>query len=71
MQIRCYNCRTPINLNRDLVHAALDEMLAQNHNHHNVNCPRCRKVNRVSKKQLRRWAPNWKPAEQGEAKETE
>jgi len=69
MNIRCTFCNTPINVNRDLVHAALDEMNEEGHQHFNLLCPRCRKTNKVSQKQLKRWAPNWKPSEKAEEKE--
>jgi hypothetical protein len=45
------------------VHAALEEVTAQDLHHYNAHCPHCRRVNRVSKKQLQRAAPNWTPEE--------
>ena len=62
MQIRCNNCHIPFNFNRDETLAALDEVQWEGLKYHSVNCPRCRRVNKLSKKQLRMWAPGWKPS---------
>ena len=61
MQLRCSNCQRPFALNRDAIYTALDQVYAENLSHYNAQCPHCRRVNRVSKKQLRRAAPNWSP----------
>ncbi|HIE56915.1 MAG TPA: hypothetical protein EYP88_01600 [Anaerolineales bacterium] len=50
----------PISLNRATIYAALDEIHDGDLAHYDVRCPRCRKMNRVSAKQLRRVAPGWK-----------
>ncbi len=68
MNIRCNRCHMPLSLKRDTVLAALDEVHAENLSHFNFNCPSCRRMNRISKKQLRRAAPGWKP---GQAKKEE
>ncbi len=60
MQLRCYNCHRPFSLSRDAIYAALDKVAAENLTHYDVPCPHCRRVNRVSPKELRRAAPNWK-----------
>jgi len=59
MQLRCYNCHRPFSLSRDAIYAALDKVAAENLTHYDVPCPHCRRVNRVSPKELRRAAPNW------------
>lgn len=59
MQLRCYNCHRPFYLSRDAIYAALDKVAAENLTHYDVPCPHCRRVNRVSPKELRRAAPNW------------
>ena len=69
MQVRCYSCHTPFSLNRETIHAALDEMTSKGHSHYNAHCPRCGKANKVSKKQLRRWAPAWAPPARPKEKE--
>lgn len=61
MQIRCHNCHRPFALSKDAVHAALDSMVAEDLSHYNANCPHCRRVNRVSKAELQRAAPDWHP----------
>ncbi|MFC2054722.1 hypothetical protein ACFLV7_10600 [Chloroflexota bacterium] len=59
MQFRCYNCHKPFSLSRDAIYFALDKIAAENLTHYDVPCPHCRRVNRVSPKELRRAAPNW------------
>jgi phage FluMu protein Com len=63
MQLRCTNCHKPFALSKETVHSALDQISNENLNHFNAHCPHCRRVNRVSKKQLRRAAPTWSPAD--------
>jgi phage FluMu protein Com len=59
MQIRCYHCHKPFALGRETVHAALDLLTAEDLSHYNAQCPHCRRVNRVSKDELARAAPDW------------
>jgi Zn finger protein HypA/HybF involved in hydrogenase expression len=59
MQVRCFNCQMPIAMSRDAIYAALDVVTDENLTHYDVRCPKCRKTNRVSRKQLLRAAPNW------------
>ncbi|MGW8226227.1 MAG: hypothetical protein ACWGOY_10860 [Anaerolineales bacterium] len=61
MQIRCTNCHRPFAINREAVHAALDEIHSQNLTHYNAYCPHCRRSNRISPDALKRAAPDWKP----------
>ena len=68
MQIRCYHCHMPINITRDMVHAALDYLEEENLPHYDIRCPKCRKVNRISREQLMHAAPTWKK-ERAEEKE--
>ena len=49
----------PIALSRDAIYIALDVVTDENLTHYDVRCPKCRKTNRVSKKQLVRAAPGW------------
>jgi hypothetical protein len=60
MQILCYHCHKPYALNKELVHTALDQMKLENLTHYDAPCPHCRRVNRVSRKELQRAAPEWK-----------
>jgi len=60
MQIRCYHCHKPFALGKETVHQALDQMVEQELGHYNAQCPHCRRVNRVSRDELLRAAPDWK-----------
>jgi hypothetical protein len=62
MQIRCYQCHKPFALSKDIVHEALDTLTEQDLGHYNAQCPHCRRINRVSRDELLRAAPDWKPA---------
>jgi hypothetical protein len=44
---------------RESVHAALDEMKAEQLGHYNFNCPHCGKSNHASRPELMRAAPDW------------
>lgn len=59
MQIRCVNCNKPFALNKEIIHAALDRVSSENLSHYDTVCPHCRRVNRVSKQELQRAAPDW------------
>jgi hypothetical protein len=59
MQINCYHCNRPFALGKETIHTALDILTSQNLNHYNASCPHCRRLNRVSRKQLLRAAPDW------------
>jgi len=59
MQIHCYHCNKPFALGKETIHAALDLLTSQNLNHYNAPCPHCRRLNRISRKQLLYAAPDW------------
>jgi len=63
MQIRCQQCHKPFALTKAQIHAALDVMALENMNHFNAACSHCRRINRVSRKDLIRQAPDWSPPE--------
>jgi phage FluMu protein Com len=67
MQIRCFHCNKPFALGKEAIHAALDTLTSQDLSHYNAPCPHCRRMNRISRNQLIRAAPDWKP-ESGEEK---
>jgi hypothetical protein len=59
-------------MGKDMVHEALDAMVEEDLNHYNVQCPHCRKTNRISKAELSRAAPDWNNKEaDDQPKETE
>lgn len=60
MQILCYHCHKPYALNKETIHSALDHITTENLSHFDAPCPHCRRVNRVSQKELQRAAPDWK-----------
>ncbi len=66
MQIRCYHCHKPFALGKDAIYAALDLITTEDMGHFNAQCPHCRHANRVSRDELSRAAPNWKPNSQEE-----
>lgn len=59
MQIRCYHCQKPFALKKEIIHAALDQVTKENQSHFDAPCPHCRRVNRVSRDELVRAAPDW------------
>ena len=63
MQLRCTKCHKPYNITREAAATALDEMTKEGHKFEMIQCPMCRKTNKVSKKELKRAAPGWKPKE--------
>lgn len=71
--IRCFKCGWAWSLNAHEVAAALEAAQAEHHTkHHMIECPNCRRANKVSIKQLRRYAPpDWKPPSSKAKKETE
>ncbi len=60
MQILCYHCHKPFALNKATIHAALDQAYSAKLSHYDAPCPHCRRVNRVSTRELQRAAPDWK-----------
>jgi DNA-directed RNA polymerase subunit RPC12/RpoP len=57
MQIRCQRCGGTVNLRKEEIAFALDEMQKVGARHYDVRCSRCRQSNRVSLDQLQRAAP--------------
>jgi len=66
MQLRCYKCHKPFAISKDAVNAALDMVVADDLQHYNAQCPHCKRMNRLSKEELLRAAPLWKPPEEQE-----
>ena len=59
MQLRCYSCHTPFTIGRDIVHNSLNIMQEDDLVHFDFRCPKCKKTNRVYRKQLEHAAPGW------------
>jgi phage FluMu protein Com len=61
MQIRCNHCHRPYALNKDMITIALDNLYSEDQHYYNAPCPHCRRSNQVSRQELERAAPGWKP----------
>ncbi len=57
LQVKCFKCGWPIILNDDFLRTAVEEADANHATHYNVTCPKCRRVNKVSVKQMKRALP--------------
>jgi len=66
LQMRCSHCQRPYSLKKEVVEAALETVYSQDLQYFTAQCPHCGKNNRVSRKQLKRAAPNWAPAQKKE-----
>lgn len=66
MQVRCVHCGVPFSLGKETIHAALNEMAAQDLRHFDFRCPMCRKTNRLSRERMERAAPDWVAGKQTE-----
>ncbi|MBN1286125.1 MAG: hypothetical protein JXB47_12075 [Anaerolineae bacterium] len=63
--LRCFKCGWPINLNRAELETAVAEAMAKDEAHYALVCPSCRRVNKISVKQMRRKLPrDWQPVAQ-------
>ena len=60
MNLRCSFCQTPYTLSRIEMVDALQEMDAQNLNHYDAHCPRCRRASAIPRQRLEAAMPNWK-----------
>ena len=59
LKITCFNCKQSWTLNSESVQAAYDS-LEEGQTHYTIECPKCRKTNKVAIKQLRRNLPRAK-----------
>jgi len=55
--VRCQRCNKMFSLSRDLVLAALEEMEGQAEEYYTVECPNCRRVVKVPRRDLERMRP--------------
>ena len=68
LRVTCTNCHMPFIMNREMLSAALEEVQREGFKHYNAYCPSCGRQNTVSKKQLTRAAPWWRPTAKSAAK---
>ena len=59
MQIRCYSCKMPISIGREMVNQALTIIHEDDLVYYDFSCPKCKKNNSVSKEQLLHASPGW------------
>ncbi len=64
MNVHCQYCRHSFNLGRDFIGQAVAEADEKKQKYCAVECPKCRKRNKVGIKQMRRYVP--KPSESEE-----
>ena len=62
MNLRCSFCQTPFTIGRVEKLDALQHMEANNLNHYDAHCPRCRRATPVVRKRLEMTMPNWREA---------
>jgi hypothetical protein len=67
LKITCYKCHWSWSLNREAVQAALDS-LEPEAKYYAVECPHCRRTNKVTIKQLKRALPRPPRAAEAPAK---
>jgi phage FluMu protein Com len=56
LKIRCFKCGWAWSMNADAVKAALDD-LDEDAMHYPAECPKCRRINKIAVKQMRRALP--------------
>lgn len=59
MNLRCMYCQNMFAIGRDEMLSALQTMHAENLNHYDAHCPKCRRANRIERKKLELANPNW------------
>ena len=60
MNIKCSFCQTPYAIGRIEKLDALQHMYANNLNHYDAHCPRCRRATPVLRQKLELTMPNWR-----------
>jgi len=60
MNVHCQFCRNSFNVGREFIGEAVAEADEKRQKYCAMECPKCRKLNKVSIKQMRRFVP--KPA---------
>ncbi|HET6846416.1 MAG TPA: hypothetical protein VFH29_06245 [Anaerolineales bacterium] len=62
MNVTCFYDQTPFTLSMEEKIAALRKMQAENLTHYDARCPRCGRVNKVSRERLEMFTPGWEEA---------
>ncbi|HSG43706.1 MAG TPA: hypothetical protein VLA72_11175 [Anaerolineales bacterium] len=62
MNLRCSFCQTPYTIGRIEKLDALQHMDANNLNHYDAHCPKCRRATAIVRKRLEMTMPNWREA---------
>ena len=62
MNLRCAFCQTPFTIGRIEKLDALQHLYAENLNHYDAHCPRCRRATPVPRQKLEMTFPNWQEA---------
>jgi hypothetical protein len=57
LKITCFNCHSSWSLNPEATQTALDS-LKEGENYYAIECPKCRRVNKIPIKQLKRSLPH-------------
>ena len=71
MNLRCMYCQTMFGISRENMLIALQSMEAENLDHFEFHCPKCRRANRVERKKLELANPHWQETVKTMAKEAE
>jgi hypothetical protein len=66
MNIHCAYCRHSYNLSRDYMIEVVNKAEESGQKYEAIECPSCRKTNKVSVSQMKRFLPKAAPAEASE-----
>lgn len=64
MNVHCAYCRHSFTLSREYLVEIVAEAIASGQKYHALECPSCRKTNKVSISQMKRFVPKPAPAEE-------
>ena len=66
MNVRCNYCGSSFNINRDYLIQVVDEVREKNQKYHAFECVSCRKMVKVSLKQMQRFVPDKSEKSEGD-----
>lgn len=64
MNVHCSYCRHSFNLSREYLVEVVNAAAASGQKYEAIECPNCRKTNKVAISQMKRFAPKPAPAEE-------